>query len=99
MTISVANFITQYLRPALASAADWPDATLGYWIDAALLDISRSFPRKTYALWTATAATYNYAYADSTPVADETTIIRLLTCIYPFTLATMDGPMMTRKSH
>jgi hypothetical protein len=99
MTITVANFITQYLRPALASSTDYPDATLGYWIDAALLDISRSFPRKAYAMWTATAGNPMYAYADSITVADETTIIRLVSCIYPFTIADYSGPPMSRKSH
>ena len=99
MTISVANFITQYLRPALASATDWSDATLGYWIDAALLDISRTFPRKAYASWAVTAGTYSYAYADSTTVADETTIIRVLNCLYPYTAATNSGPAMSRGNH
>ncbi len=99
MTITVANFITQYLRPALASSADWSDATLGYWIDAALLDISRSFPRRAYAQWTATTGLNAYAYSDSTTVADETTIIRLLSCLYPYVAADMTGPAMTRKNH
>ena len=99
MTITVVNFIAQYLRPALASAADWSDAILGYWIDAALLDVSRSFPRKTYAEWSAIAGTYSYAYADSTTVADETTIIRILNCLYPYNATNNNGPAMTRKNH
>src|SRR3972149_3510567 len=100
MTITVANFITQYLRPALPSTSDWSDATLGYWTAAALLDISRSFPRKSYALWSAVAGQYAYPYADSTTVADETTIIRLLNCLYPYdAVLEMTGPPMVRKSH
>jgi hypothetical protein len=99
MTISVANYILQYLRPTLPSSTDFPDATLGYWIDAALLDISHSFPRKAYALWTATINVPLYSYSDSITTADETTIIRLISCLYPFTIATYSGPPMTRKSH
>jgi len=99
MSISVANFITQYLRPALPSTSDWSDATLGYWIDAALLDISRSFPRKAYALWSAVAGTYFYSFADSTTTADETTIIRILNCVYPYSITSLTGPPMLRKSH
>jgi hypothetical protein len=99
MTITVANFITQYARPSLPNATDWTDAVIGYWIDAALLDISRSFPRKTYAMWGATAGTYAYAYADSTTVADETTIIRILNCLYPYNSTNKTGPAMSRKNH
>jgi hypothetical protein len=99
MSITVANFITQYLRPSLASVTDFPDATLGYWIDAALLDVSRSFPRTSYALWDTLANTYTYLYADSTTIADESTIIRLLNCIYPYNLITAEGPALARGNH
>jgi hypothetical protein len=96
--ITVANFIAQYLRTSLPNATEWTDAVLGYWIDAALLDISRSFPRKSYAQWAAVAGTQSYLYADSLTIADETTIIRLLNCIYPAG-TTEAGPEMTRLSH
>jgi len=99
MTITVVNFIAQYARPSLPDAVAWTDAVIGYWIDAALLDISRSFPRKTNALWDATAGTYSYAYADSSTVADESTIIRVLNCLYPYNGTSNTGPAMSRKNH
>jgi len=98
-SISVANFILQYLRPALPNATDFPDATLGYWIDAALLDISRGFPRKTYASWTGAAGTNSYSYADSLTSADENTIIRVLNCLYPWVDFEDPGVELTRKYH
>jgi hypothetical protein len=99
MTITVANYITQYLRTTLVNAVEFTDAVLGYWIDAALLDISRSFPRKTYATWNAVTGTYSYAYADSLTVADETTIIRVLNCLYPYVSTSSTGRPMYRKNH
>lgn len=98
-SISVANFITQYLRLALPNVTDFTDAMLGYWIDAALLDISRGFPRKTYATWDATTGLNSYAYSDSETIADETTIIRVLTCFYPWVSDADPGDVLTRKSH
>lgn len=99
MTITVANFILKYLRPALASVTDFPDATLGYWIDAALLDISRSFPRKTYALWSCSAGVNAYAYDDSTTDAIGSTIIRVLNCQYPWVSVANNGISLVYKSH
>ena len=99
LSITVANFITQYLRPSLPSSTKWTDAVIGYWIDAALIDISRSFPDKNYASWVAVTGQSYYAYADSTTIADELTIIRILTCRYPFNITTLTGPEMSRKSH
>jgi hypothetical protein len=99
MSITVANFILYYLRPSLPNATDFSDATLGYWIDAALLDISRSFPRKTWAMWAATTGNHAYAYADSTTIADETTIIRVLNCSYPYVDSLDPGDVMDRRSH
>lgn len=99
MTITVANFITQYLRPTLASATEWPDATLGIWINQALIDISRSFPRQLYATWDAITGQSAYAYADSLTVADENTIIRVLNCFYPYVSATDRGNAMTLHDH
>ncbi len=64
-----------------------------------MIDISRSFPRKAYATWTTIAATQFYPYADSLTIADETTIIRVLDCLYPYTAATVSGPPMSRKNH
>jgi hypothetical protein len=99
MSISVVSFIANYLRPDLPDTTAWSDASLTSWIDSSLLDISRAFPRKSYAMWVAAAATYSYPYADSTTVADETTIIRLLNCLYPYVIADTTGPAMSRKSH
>ena len=99
LAITVVNFIAQYLRPSLPDATAWTDAVLGYWIDAALIDISRSFPDKNYASWVGVAGQSFYAYADSTTSADELTIIRILNCRYPFNLVTLTGPEMSRKSH
>jgi hypothetical protein len=100
MSISVANFLTQYIRPTIASVTEFPDASLGYWIDAALIDISRSFPRKTYALWDATTNLAMYTYADSLSAADETNIIRILHAIYPYgSFEKETHTVMNRKSH
>jgi hypothetical protein len=97
--ITVVNFIAQYLRTSLPNATEWTDAVLGYWIDAALLDISRSFPRKSYAYWASVAGTQQYLYADSLGFADETNTIRFLDCIYPAAGTAESGPKMSLKSH
>jgi hypothetical protein len=99
MAITVANFITQYLRPVLASSTDYSDAILGYWITQALQDISRSFPRKTYALWNASDGGQYYSYADSLSVAIDTNIIRILNCLYPYVDSEDPGISLVRKSH